>query len=321
MREFRPQRKSIVDGWRLAIGAIAVLFAASCSGPGRSATASPSPAAAGATATTVAAPASMTPDAPPTTRPASPPAAGRRVSAKKGVSVWYFPGATQALVDVGAGWYYTWAVDSGKVAKPAGVEFVPMIWGAASVTTANLEAVCRNGKVLLGFNEPDLAGQSNMSVAQALGLWPELEATGMRLGSPAPAYGAATPGSWFDQFMSGAAQRGYRVDFIALHWYGSDFSAAATDQLRHYLQAVYDRYHKPIWLTEYALINFSGSPKYPSQAQQAAFVKASTAMMQQLSFVQRYAWFALPATDGSGTGLYRDGHTPTTVGLAYRSAG
>ena len=45
--------------------------------------------------------------------------------------------------------------------------------------------------MLLGFNEPDLAEQANMTVEKALELWPRLEATGMRLGSPAVACGAA----------------------------------------------------------------------------------------------------------------------------------
>ena len=40
--------------------------------------------------------------------------------------------------------------------------------------------------------------------------------------------------------MAGAGARGYRVDFIALHWYGSDFSPRATDQLRAYLDALGD---------------------------------------------------------------------------------
>src|SRR5262249_54257128 len=154
--------------------------------------------------------------------------------------------------------------------------------------------------------------------AQALDLWPQLMATGQRLGSPVPASGAATAGGWLDQFMSGAATRGYRVDFIVLHWYGSDFGAAAVNQLKSYLQATYNRYHKPIWLTEYALINFSGTPKYPTGAQQASFVTASTQMLDSLSYVERYAWFALPATADSGTGLYTNGTTPTAAGTAYR---
>jgi hypothetical protein len=258
----------------------------------------------------------------------SPPAGGSGpapaggVSAKKGVSAWRFTGVTAALKDVGAAWYYTWGSGPDGIAAPAGVQFVPMIWGAKSVTGGELARARQAGGAMLGFNEPDLAGQADMSVPSALALWPKLAATGLRLGSPAPAFGAATPGGWFDQFMSGAAARGYRVDFIALHWYGSDFSAAATGQLHGYLQAVHDRYHKPIWLTEYALINFSGTPKYPTDAQQAAFIAASTAMLQGLPYVERYAWFSLPVGDGgTGTGLYRANAVPTAAGRAYRAAG
>ena len=31
-------------------------------------------------------------------------------------------------------------------------------------------------------------------------------------------------------------------------------------QLESYLQAIYDRYHLPIWLTEFALANYGGRP-------------------------------------------------------------
>ncbi|HEY3609469.1 MAG TPA: glycoside hydrolase family protein, partial [Pseudonocardiaceae bacterium] len=240
-------------------------------------------------------------------------------SIRKGVGTWYFTGVTAALEDVGAGWYYDWAATRLNIAAPPGVEFVPMARDAASVTAATLAQAEQQGTELLGFNEPDLAGQANMSASQALDLWPKLAATGMRLGSPSVASGGDTPGGWLDQFMSGAAARGYRVDFIALHWYGSDFGPAAVGQLRGYVQAVYDRYHKPIWLTEYALINFGGGQKYPTQAQQAAFVTGSTAMLDALPYVQRYAWFALPS-QGADTGLYRSANSPTTVGLAYRAA-
>jgi hypothetical protein len=245
------------------------------------------------------------------------------LSAKKGVSTWYFDGVGQALADVRASWYYNWAAGREKTTGPTGVEFVPMIWGANSVTPATLDLARKQGRALLGFNEPDFATQSNLSAAQALDLWPQLMATGLRLGSPAPATGAATPGGWLDQFMSGAAARGYRVDFIALHWYGSDFSPAAVNHLREYLQATYDRYHKPIWLTEYALIKFGSSEQYPTPEQQSTFVRASTAMMDGLPFVERYAWFSLPTReDGAeGTGLYRSGTTPTAAGAAYRAAG
>ncbi|MFC7484309.1 glycosyl hydrolase [Luedemannella flava] len=178
------------------------------------------------------------------------------------------------------------------------------------------------GPYLLGFNEPDMDSQADMSVAAALDLWPRLMAAGKVLGSPAVAWGGADAGGWLDRFMAGARQRGHRVDFIALHWYGGDFrTAEATAQLRSYLQAVYDRYHKPIWLTEFALIDFaSGSARFPTQAQQAAFLTSATAMLGRLSFVQRYAWFALPATDKDQTGLFRTGTAVTPVGRAFQAA-
>ncbi len=106
-----------------------------------------------------------------------------------------------------------------------------------------------------------------MTVQQALGLWPKLMATGMTLGSPAVAYDAATPGGWLDQFMRGAAARGYRVNFITVHWYGGDFrTGPAVQELESYLQAIYDRYHLPIWVTEFALANYgSATPTFPAR--------------------------------------------------------
>ena len=260
-----------------------------------------------------------------TTRPPRKPAPPRPASnAKKGVAAWAFTGAGQALAQSGASWYYTWSASPAVgVSRAGGPRFVPLIWGAANVTAGTLSEVRGEGPDLLSFNEPDMSGQANMSPAQALSLWPQLMATGLRLGSPAVAAGGATPGGWLDQFMSGAAARGYRVNFITLHWYGSDFATGpAVSQLESYLQAVHARYHKPIWLTEFALANFGGSPQTPSRPQQAAFLTAATAMLQRLSYVQRYAWFGLEATPTDGSmGLFRSGPAVTTVGRAFEAAG
>ena len=244
--------------------------------------------------------------------------------AKKGDAVWSFDGIGTALTASGASWYYTWGPNHQGIASPHGLQFVPMVWGAASVTASTLATVREQGATdLLGFNEPDMASQSNMTPQQALSLWPHLMATGLTLGSPAVAANGAVPGGWLDRFMQGARARGYRVDFIALHWYGSDFRTAdAVSQLQGYLQAVHARYGLPIWLTEYALTSYTPSgPSFPSLPQQAAFVTASTTMLQSLPYVERYAWFALPATTPGATGLYAPGGAPTLLGTAYAAAG
>lgn len=242
-------------------------------------------------------------------------------TSKKGVSVWTFSGVDRALSKSGASWYYTWGASHPGIKSPAGVQFVPMIWGPNSATKGNLRQARREGPYLLGFNEPDNAGQSNMTVAQALALWPRLMATHLKLGSPAVATDAATPGGWLDQFMKGARTDGYRVNFIAVHWYGGDFATrAAVHQLESYLRAIHARFHLPIWLTEFALIRFGSTTVFPSAPRQAEFVTAATSMLQRLKFVQRYAWFALPATAGDGTaGLFRPGAVATRAGRAFEA--
>ena len=244
-------------------------------------------------------------------------------SAKKGAALWNFTGADKAIPDSGITWDYNWSTTPSTSNAAKNIEFVPMVWGAGSVNANSLAQVKADGKTLLTFNEPDMSGQSNMTVSQALGLWPQLQATGMKLVSPAVAYGGDTPGGWLDQFMSGAAAKGYRVDAIALHWYGGDFTTTdAVQQLQSYITAVYNRYHKPIWLTEYALMRF-GPTVTPTADQQAAFVTASTKMLESLSFVERYSWFsfATPTEGGLGTGLYNTDGSATAMGQAYRTAG
>jgi len=242
---------------------------------------------------------------------------------KKGVSAWAFPGARSALAQSGVHWYYTWATSHDGISTPKGVSFVPMIWGAGSVTTASLQQARRSAHVLLAFNEPDMSSQSNLTVASALNLWPKLMATGLELGSPAVADNAATPGGWLDQFMRGAAARGYRVNFITVHWYGTNFAtSAAVSELRSYLQAIYQRYHLPIWITELGLVSYGATPTYPTDGQQAAFVGAAASMLASLGYVQRYAWFALPVSSGDGNmGLFSSGPVVTQVGRAFEAAG
>jgi RNA polymerase sigma factor (sigma-70 family) len=250
---------------------------------------------------------------------APPPPAATIGSPRKGVGVWSFDGVNTALARSGAGWYYTWSTAHDGISGPG---FVPMIWGAGSADAASLARAKQAGPYLLGFNEPDMSGQSNMTVDQALSLWPSLMKTGKVLGSPAVAYGGDTAGGWLDRFMTGAGQKGYRVDFIALHWYGGDFTTPdAVAQLKSYLEAVHNRYHKPIWLTEFALIDFSQGTRFPTDQQQAAFVTAAATMLDGLPWLQRYAWFGLPAKDdGPSSGLFHSGPAETPAGRAFEAA-
>lgn len=260
-------------------------------------------------------------------RASSAPTAASLLAEQKGVCASAGAGVSEALAASGASWYYNWHATPDSIDTPPGVTFVPMIWGASDVNTAELNEVKREGHVLLGFNEPDQRSQSNMSVNQALSLWPQLEATGMELGSPGVSWATNSPSGWFGQFMQGAQARGYRVDFINVHWYGQrNFTDPAKNvsELKKYLEQTHDLWGKPIWLTEFALTNFQSGPYpvYPTETQQAAFLTAATQMLATLPFVQRYAWYALSASgvNKGTTALYSTNATATAVGDAYKVA-
>jgi hypothetical protein len=253
------------------------------------------------------------------------PEAASGPSLKKGVGTWFMKSVDANLTDLQLSWWYAWGPSPAAQTINSTVPFVPMIWDESHVTAQELAEAKKHGSVLLGFNEPDHTDQADMTVAQALELWPELMATGMRLGSPATAENPAVSGSWLDQFMKGAKDKDHRVDFICVHWYGADFeTAAAVEQLRGYLQGVHDHFGLPIWLTEYSLINWMSTPKFPTWAQQAAFAAASVAMLETLAFVERYAWFSMPpySDDVSETiYLYDESGAITKTGEAYKAAG
>lgn len=195
----------------------------------------------------------------------------------------------KALQVSGVSWLYNWLPEPGWT-LPEGVEFVPMIWGKKNLP--DIDKVIGRGKVLLAFNEPERKKQGNITVEEALEAWPKLEATQMRLGSPAPAAGGARPGGWLDRFMTGAKERGYRVDFVCVHWYGEKYDPdVATKDLKAYLSAVHQRYQKPIWLTEFALNNYKEGAAPATAAEQQAFMVKALPMLDALPFVERYSWF------------------------------
>ena len=130
-----------------------------------------------------------------------------------------------------------------------------MVWGAKAVDELSSWSPSEGSSVLLGFNEPNLRKQSNLSAAEACLLWPTLQAAakqrGFKLGSPAANH--CVPGGsgqqdtncyqghfeWFDGFFNCTTPD--TVDFIATHKYGCN----ATDTLL-YIEQLAARYNKPV---------------------------------------------------------------------------
>ena len=226
------------------------------------------------------------------------------------------PNAPEAIDATGSHWYYNWKPQPSSGAIRA--EFVPMIWGAGSVDADLRAAVQSQGNELLAFNEPDSRTQGDVSVEEALALWPKLEATGLRLGSPA----TMTASPWLDEFMTRAKATHRRVDFLCLHWYGDITAPDPVLELQKYLQTYWDRYHLPIWLTEFSGADFSFHRRPATVTDNAQFAAAAAAMLEKLPFVERYAWFGTAWTpeskDYPTSGLYNNAtHELTPVGQAW----
>ncbi|MGA4644867.1 glycosyl hydrolase [Limisphaera sp. 4302-co] len=204
-----------------------------------------------------------------------------RWSSKKGIA-----GDIEAGLNVG--WKYNWNLNQSSTAD---VEYVPIRqnrWWPG----LNQDWRARGSVHLLGFNEPDRPDQANLSVADALSAWPELLATGLRVGSPAPSDGGRN--GWLYPFIQQADAAGLRVDFVAVHYYwcfNPADPAGAASQFYNFLKATYDQVKRPIWITEWNNgANWTGCAD-PTFAQQQACIAAMIQMLEETPWVERYALY------------------------------
>lgn len=214
------------------------------------------------------------------------------------------------------GWYYTWGLSP---VPNLDLEFIPMVWGVPSVS--KLDQIPAGSKAILAFNEPDGAQQSNVSVQQAIALWPRLKEKavfmGARLGSVATAQNPMSPNSYFDELWN-ALNPIERPDFICLHWY----APPNADHFLTWLDDIWEKYQKPIWITEMCVADWKATPGTPERfttAQIRDFMDQVVAGMNQRNYVERYSWKTRPPTDvnmGNGSLVDCDG-TLTPLGEHY----
>jgi hypothetical protein len=256
-------------------------------------------------ATAPAAAAAPAPAPAPAAAPATAVATGAAANDKAGVaSAVYLDSDPQKLVGLHARWAYDWSARE----QPAdlGVDWVPMIWSNRYVTPEIIDDLKlakndRRVRYLLGFNEPDNKAQANMTPQQAAALWPQLEQTGLILGSPAP----TTPtDGWLARFMKLARQRNLTVNFIALHYYLDFTDPHSVAAMRAQLIQVHNTYHRPIWITELGTLDIrqwgQKMLRAPSATAAETYMRRVFKMLNALPFVQRYAWYTDSCASQSG---------------------
>ncbi|MBG7630243.1 MAG: hypothetical protein IZT56_07410 [Bacteroidetes bacterium] len=195
--------------------------------------------------------------------------------------------------DVGSNWFYHWG-NTPREELPENVEYVPMFWGKGGVTPEEIDRLKQlkaEGRIqyVLGFNEPDGANQSNITVDEAIALWPMLEEIGLPLISPA-VVGDPSSSDWMIDFMQKAEALGLRVDYIGFHSYPGPSAGNFLTKLKN----TYEAFNRPIWITEFAVADWKatndGNNKY-SEDQVLQFMKEVLPELDKIEWIARYAWF------------------------------
>lgn len=243
---------------------------------------------------------------------------------KKGVGI---PNEAKVISqDMGASWYYNWSSKPDLRVK-SDLTFVPMIWSGYPEGINWLgNPENRKYRTVLGYNEPDRSDQANMTPAVAAANQTYFASSGLRIGSPAVST-FPTGSGWFKEYAEQVNMD--EIDFIAFHCYPGWTDGKAEAFLKD-LDRVYETYHKPIWITEFAIARWDGDFLWFNGKDEGYNQKVREFMqnlikgLEEREYVERYAWqqFDLYDWAGGSSCLY-DQSTGilTTLGSLYRSCG
>lgn len=228
---------------------------------------------------------------------------------KKGLAGWEGRAAA-----VGASWTYNWGLGTGTT---LGIDtnFAPMRWGNYGWGTMPSKFpqwhTREKPPFLMGFNEPDSGSQANIGVNTAVDLWPRLMAANEPLVSPA----TVNPyNGWMSSFMNQCGNRGYRNDYVGVHWY----SSPSPDGFMNFLSGVHNAYNRKLWITEFSNVDWSGNGNW-DYLDNYSFWSEILWRMENTSWIKRYSIFVFT---GSATSKRSNFYLPgnqvlTPIGELY----
>ena len=216
-------------------------------------------------------------------------------SAKRGVAFSFTQVTDLPLMSPYISWDYNWgntpSNDAALWFDSNEMDFCPMCWNGNYNADAIRAFVAAhpNTKYLLGFNEPNLTDQANMTPAQAAAIWSPVVALAkelnLKLVSPAMNYGTlagySDPIKWLDEFFAQPNVDVNDIYAISIHCYMSSASA-----VQGYVEK-YEKYNKPIWMTEFC----AWDPVPGSVTTQMDYMCAVLNYLEANPKVERYAWF------------------------------
>ncbi len=214
-------------------------------------------------------------------------------SPKRGVSFSWQMNEDFDLLGPAVSWSYNWAntpaASQENKYKQYGIQFVPMCWNnnySPDNISAYYAAHADKQNYLLGYNEPNLTDQANMTPQQAAAKWNDVvdvaKKNNARLISPALNWGTLSGYSngvqWLQEFFTLVNPND--VHGIAVHIYMNAAKSMIGDLQR------YKVFGKPLWLTEFCAWDGTSS-----SAAQCQFMAQSINYLEQDDDLERYAWF------------------------------
>ena len=168
---------------------------------------------------------------------------------------------------------------------------------------------------VLGFNEPDNPGQSNIPVATAISLWPSFNNAAIKIVTPGTAANANPGQAWFTSFMTMLnADTSLRADVMAIHWYGWNAGRATrTLGARELHQVGRGLPRRPPDLDHRVGLP---EPERARRADGGEFYNAALTVFAKHPRVERYAWYPW----ATNLGLVNDDGSLTALGMAYAAA-
>lgn len=217
----------------------------------------------------------------------------RELNPKKGVFMTHPPCSDVTMLT--ASWYFNCSVRPTSTCPTPDKRFIPLIHNAGSM--ADLSEAIANAQAsgwLMGFNEPNLSWQGNMTPAEAAELWPQIEAqaqaTGIKLVSPAP---SQHDPNWLwrmvDEYRARHGGQSPRFDAIAWHIYATDPTTMQNFLIARRNEALARGYDVPIWVTEYGGYCWESTTGNTGNYE---IMTAVTPWFNSTPWIGRYAWFA-----------------------------
>lgn len=212
---------------------------------------------------------------------------------------------------LGCSWCYSWSLAPGLV---SGVETVGMVWDETHVE----DGLNASSGWVLGFNEPDLAGQANLTPAQAVGPWARVEERfrAFRLVCPAPSH---LHPEWLGQFYEAfrAAKGRYPdCDALAVHCYWNNAARCIADTQARIAEAK-RRGVGEVWVTEFFFSEQAEARAFASYLESEPMVTRWSPFVSRLDCADAKKYGYWDCVAGGDPSLLRETGQLTAIGAWY----